>query len=433
MPLDDAARAIALAAMEAVAPEPMIRRHLFFEDGVLRIGPWQAPLSRYKKIVVAGSGKAAVPMAAALETMLNDHISQGIVVSNYPARLNKIRVLTGSHPVPDNRSVEGAQALEALFATLDEDDLLIYLLSGGSSALIESPMPPVTLEEMQVTTRLLLSKSVPIEQINCVRKHLSGIKGGRLGAKAACDALVLVVSDVIGDDLDTIGSAPMYRDLGSYQDAKTVLEDAGLWEAVPDSVRALIGQGIAGAVAETPKALREDHPHFLVGTNRLALQAAAQKARELGFTPMILTTALEEEAREVAKVLCAIAGEVKGSGEPLPPPACLIVGGETTVTLQGKGKGGRNQEMALAALEALKGDPGIGFVSVGTDGIDGNSDAAGAVATRTVWERAEALGLSAKAFLADNDSYHFFAQTDGLLKTGPSGTNVMDVTCLLIS
>ena len=311
------------------------------------------------------------------------------------------------------------------------EDLIVCLISGGASALLPFPAPPVTLAEKQAVTRLLLHCGANIHEINCVRKHISRIKGGQLARLAYPATLVtLILSDVIGDDLDVIGSGPTAPDPTTFADARAILEKYRIWSKLP-SVR----QILSSATAETPKpgdkTFRKTQ-NVIVGSNALAVDAAAHEARRLGFHTLVLSTFLEGEAREVARVHASIAKEIRTSGRPVKPPACVISGGETTVTVRGRGRGGRNQEFALAAALAIAGLRDTVILSAGTDGSDGPTVAAGAIADGTTIARAEALGHSAAAFLANNDSYSFFDALGDLVKTGPTGTNVADMQVILV-
>lgn len=418
-----------LTGIEAVKPENLIPEHLSISDNTLKVSQDFYPLK--KEVYLFGSGKASIQMAKAVENLLGDYIREGVVVCNYTEKLKKTEVIKGSHPVPDENSVKGAEILLQKLSSLKEDDFFIYLLSGGSSALIEKPIPPVTLKDLKRTTQLLLENSVPIEEINIVRKHLSMIKGGRLGRATKAKGIVLVISDVVGDDLFTIGSAPLYYDLSTYQQARDILIKYNLWDDIPTSVKKVIEEGISGKIPETPKKENQNIKHYIIGNNLTALKKIKQEA-EKNFPAVIMTSQMKGEAKEVTKVLISIAKEIKKSGNPFTPPALLLFGGETTVTVRGNGKGGRNQELCLSALEEIKNIEGITVLSGGTDGIDGNSDAAGAVIDRDTFMRAQELNLDINQYLSNNDSYSFFSKTDSLIKTGYTGTNVMDITIIMV-
>ncbi len=418
------ARRIFDAALEAADPAEAVRRHL-------RVDP-----TAFDRILVIGAGKASATMAAAVEELLP--VTGGLVnvKDGHTVPLRRIELNECGHPVPDERGLAGAARIAEIARQAGERDLLICVISGGASALLPLPAPGIRLEEKQAVTRLLLASGATIHEINAVRKHLSALKGGQLARLAQpATVLSLLLSDVIGDSLDVIGSGPTAPDRSTFADAVAILEKYGLWRRAPEPVQARLRAGVRSEIPETPK---EGDPAFdrvqnlIVGSNRLAVAAAEARARDLGYEPMVLSTSIEGETREVAAVHAAIGRETLDSGRPVPPPVCLISGGETTVTLRGAGLGGRNQEFALAAAIALEGRPGVLVLSGGTDGTDGPTDAAGAIADGTTVARAAALGLDARRFLADNDSYHFFETLGDLLKTGPTGTNVMDIHLLLV-
>ncbi|WP_457626164.1 glycerate kinase type-2 family protein [Persephonella sp.] len=429
MNLRQLATELFLYGVESVKPENLIPRALSLKDTTLRINNDTYRIKR--KIYVLGSGKASVEMAKAVENLLEDKIAGGAVICNYTEKLRKISVIKGGHPVPDKNSIKGAETLLKLLSSLNEDDFFIYLLSGGSSALIEKPIPPITLEDFRKTTELLLRTSVPIEEINIVRKHLSMIKGGRLGRATKAKGVVLVISDVIGDDLFTIGSAPLYYDSSTYQEAYNILKKYDLLDKLPDSVRTVIIKGLKGEISETPKEENPNIKHYIIGSNINALKKIKEKAEETVETH-IMTSQLKGEAREVSKALVSIGKEILKSCNPFKPPVCLLFGGETTVNVKGNGKGGRNQEICLSGLIEIKDIKNLVLLSGGTDGIDGNSDAAGAVVDRSSYEKAKKLHLNMYSYLDNNDSYSFFEKTGDLIKTGPTGTNVMDITIIIV-
>jgi glycerate 2-kinase len=432
------AAAVFRAALEAADPVQAVLRHLQAKGDVLIAGRKRYRLSSFENIRVVGAGKASAAMAQALERLLGTRIRGGLVNVKYGhvAKLRRIELNECGHPVPDPAGIRGAERIAEIARGCGERDLLIVAISGGASALMPMPAAPITLEEKQETTKLLLACGANIHEINAVRKHISGIKGGQLARLAyPATVLALLLSDVIGDDLDVIGSGPAAPDASTFAGARAILEKYELFYRVPASVRGRIEQGIAGGIPETPKA---DDPAFartaniVVGSNRLAVDAAAQKARELGLRPLVLSTLIEGETRDIARMHAAIAREVLLSGRPARPPLCLISGGETTVTLRGNGLGGRNQEFVLAAAIDLAGCDGVVALSGGTDGTDGPTDAAGAIADGMTLCRAEKIGLDARRCLAENDSYRFFEPLGDLLKTGPTNTNVMDVRLVLV-
>jgi len=428
------------AALQAADPYRAVLDHLTFDGRVLKVGI-QKPgikkpgnkrsgtrrydLAAFDRVQVIGAGKASAAMARAVERLLGRRISGGFInvpdgVAQSPRR---IQLHSCGHPIPDERGVEGACRILEIAHAAGPRDLLIALISGGASALLPAPAPPLTLAGKQELTRQLLACGATIHELNTVRKHLSLIKGGQL-AQAASPATVitLMLSDVVGDDPEIIGSGPTVADPSSVADAACILEKHGV--PMP-----------AGGLHETPKASDPAFArsrHLIVGSNKQAIAAAQDCARKLGYRTMVLSTTIEGETREIAQMHAAIAREILSSNRPIRRPACLLSGGETTVTVRGHGMGGRNQEFVLAAILALDNAGPVTILSAGTDGIDGPTDAAGAIADSGTLARAASLGLDAHLFLDNNDSYCFFQPLDALLKTGPTGTNVADIRILLI-
>jgi glycerate 2-kinase len=426
------------AALRAVDPEEAVFHYVRRIGETLEIGSRRLDLDRYDRIFVVGAGKADAPMAKALEVILGNRITDGLIVvkEGHGLPLKRIRIREAGHPVPDKRGVDGTEDLLSLITDARENDLIICLISGGGSALLVAPVTGVSLDDKQEVTRLLLACGATIHEINTVRKHLSRAKGGGL-ARLAHPATVasLILSDVVGDNLDVIGSGPTIPDSSTFLQAGQVLKVYGIWDQVPKSVREHLEKGINGKIADTPK---PGDPSFqtdsweLVGTNLQALTAASKEAERQGYRPLILSAMIEGETRDVAKVHAAIAKEVVVSGNPVSPPACILSGGETTVTLQGKGKGGRNQEFVLAFAIALEQEEQVVVLSGGTDGTDGPTDAAGAIADGTTLTRAREKGLDPMNYLQRNDAYPFFQDLGDLLITGPTRTNVMDVRIVLV-
>ena len=412
--------------MKAAAPAEAVLRHVRLDRDTLIAGGRRYRLSSFRNIYVIGAGKASAQMARAMERLLGARITAGEinVKDGHGAPLRRIQINECGHPVPDQRGVDGARRIARMASQATADDLIVCLISGGASALLPLPAPPITLAEKQKTTRLLLHSGASIHEMNCVRKHISQIKGGQLARLAyPATLLTLILSDVIGDDLDVIGSGPTVPDRSTLADARAIFKKYG------------IGNKLRAASQETPKPgdrIFEKTHHVIVGSNALAVDAAEAEARLLGFHTLVLSTFLEGEAREIARVHAGIAKEIRATGRPVKTPACVISGGEPTVTIRGKGLGGRNQEFALAAALDIAGLQNVVILSAGTDGTDGPTDAAGAIADGTTLVRAQALGLNAPAFLANNDSYRFFEATGDLVKTGPTGTNVADVQLLLV-
>jgi len=436
--LKQAALEIFRAALRAVDPAEVVRRSVDVEGEMLWAKGVPFDLSQRSKIYVVGAGKAGAPMAAALEEILGDRISAGLVSvkEGYLGETKRIELKEAGHPVPDEAGLRAAKAILELAAGAGGEDLVIVLLSGGGSALLPCPAEGVTLAEKQELTQLLLSSGANIREINAVRKHLSRIKGGRL-AQATFPArlLALILSDVVGDPVDAIASGPTAPDPTTFADALAVLEKYRLRNKVPASILKHLQTGLEGLLPETPKLddpLFQQVTNLVIGSNLSALLAAKERAEGLGFHALILSSSIEGEAREVAKVHGAIAREVRRTGNPIPPPACVISGGETAVTVRGKGLGGRNQEFVLAAALEIEGLPKTVIFSAGTDGTDGPTAAAGAVADGETVQRARALDLAPAEFLADNNSYGFFERLQDLVVTGPTNTNVMDLQLILV-
>ena len=427
------------AALDAVDPGNAVKKHLSIKGKVLRCATHTFDLSDYRKIFVIGAGKAAAPMAAAVEDIFKDLLSGGIVVvkDGHVCPVKKTTILEASHPVPDERSVKAANAImELVEKNADDTTLFINLISGGASALLSAPAPGITLDDKQTVNRLLLECGAEIQEINAVRKHLSAVKGGNLARLAGSSTMLsLVISDVIHDRLDTIGSGPAFPDRTTWQDARNILEKYDLWDRVPESVQKRIEQGIAGKIPDTPC---ENDPSFMgvttcvIASNRQALMAAAAEARRAGYDTLVLSSSISGETIHIAKMHAAIAREITETGNPAPPPCCIISGGETTVTMGEKhGTGGRNQEFALAAACEISGLENLLILSVGTDGTDGPTDAAGAMVTGDTLRKARGKGLDALKYLETHDAYTFFRALDQLVITGPTMTNVMDIHVIL--
>ena len=395
-------------------------------------------LELFDRISLVGGGKATAPMARAMEALLGDRIHKGLINVKYgfTDKLSVTRTVEAGHPLPDENGVKGTEAIMDFLTKATDKDLIISLISGGGSALLCQPAQGISLREKQAVTGMLLDCGASIDEINAVRKHISAAKGGQM-ARAAFPATVvnLMLSDVVGDKMDVIASGPFVPDSSTFEDALGILRKYDLKD-VPGSIVRRLEDGSKGRIPDTPKA---GDPVFLgvsniiVGSNILALEAAEKKARELGYDTVILSSLIEGETRDVARVHCAILREICRSGRPTQKPACIISGGETTVTIRGKGLGGRNQEFCLASAVEIAGLPEkMVVLSGGTDGNDGPTDAAGAVVDPYTVERGGKMGLSAVDFLNNNDAYHFFEKTEDLLMTGPTNTNVMDVRLLLV-
>ncbi|MBE0411156.1 MAG: glycerate kinase [Anaerolineales bacterium] len=435
-PWGQAVTRILAAALQAVEPQAAVNRHMRKEGRHLYIGDRVYDLDRIQRVFVVGAGKAGAPMARAIADILGDHLHRGIVIvkegyAGDSTSIGPISIIEAGHPIPDERGCQGAEQIIDLLKSTQEEDLVICLISGGGSAILVSPMDGLTLTDLQDLTSTLLASGATINQINALRKHLDRVKGGKL-AKIASPAPVvsLILSDVVADPLEYIASGPTVPDPTSFSDVVKILEQLDILEQVPPAVLDHIRKGVQGEIPENPKPGDPIFKHVhnvLVGSNLSAANAALQHAELEGFHTLLLTTFLQGEACQISRVLTAIARQLASSNHPLPRPACLLAGGETTVTLKGDGKGGRNQEIALAAVSDLAGLDDIALVTFATDGGDGPTDAAGAVVTGETLLRAQQIELNPLEFLSRNDSYNFFDPLGDLIKTGPTQTNVNDL------
>lgn len=399
-------------------------------------------LSLFRKILLVGYGKASARMALAVESLLGERIDSGLVVTKkgHGESLVRARLFEASHPVPDAASAEAGRLMLELAEAAEEGTLFINCVSGGGSALLCAPGFGLTLEDKRAISSLLLASGAPIAAVNCVRKHLSLVKGGRLSrAFHPATSINLILSDVMGDDLASIASGPTVPDPSTWADAGAILREYAILDRLESRAREVLEKGLSGGLDETPKpgdpAFGTCH-NILVGTNYLSLISAKERAESLGYTTLLLSSRLEGEARELAKVFVAMAADIRAHGLPIKGPACVLAGGESTVTLRGKGRGGRNQEMALAFLDAAAGVglnlDGVAFLSGATDGNDGPTDAAGGIADRAAIEACVSASLDPKAALADNDSYQLLKDVGALLVTGPTNTNVCDIQVLIV-
>lgn len=426
---------IMAAALHAVDPANAVRRALRRDGTAIVVG--ERRYEQIKRVIVVGAGKAGAPMTEAVVDALGERVDTGLVIVKHGhggitgGRVGRITLLEGGHPVPDERGMAAAQQLAALLENLDADDLVLALVSGGGSALLTLPVPPLRLHDLQALTDALLRCGAPIGEINTLRKHCTALGGGQLARRAApAQVASLIVSDVVGSPLDVIASGPTVPDPSTFAGAWAIVERYKLETVLPAAIIMRLQQGIEGTVAETPKpddALWERVQNQVIASNAVAAEAAVVEARERGFNAMLLTTFLEGEARDVGRMLAGVARELVQRGGPIPRPALIVAGGETTVTLHGAGMGGRNQEVALGAAEGLSGLPHAVLVALATDGGDGPTDAAGAVVTGDTLDRARRLGLNPATFLQRNDSYNFFTVLDDLLRCGPTLTNVNDL------
>ncbi len=423
-----------LEGIEAADPLVAIKRFFEKEGNELVIKKVKGD------VYVVGAGKATGGMAKAVEEVLGDRIKAGIIAVPEElvndVKLSKIKVLGSTHPKASEKSVRAGKEIVNLVKNASEEDLVIALFSGGGSALVEYPVSGVSIEDIGEVSIALMNAGADIFELNTVRKHLSLFKGGWLAKHASPSSMLcLMISDVVGDRMDTIASGPTVPDPTTFKDALKVLKKYKLYDKAPRSVISYIEKGVKNEVPETPK---PGDPIFkrvinrVVASNIISLNSMRRKASELGYNALILTSMLEGEAREVGKVIAGIAKEVKASGNPIPPPAVILAGGETTVTVRGKGRGGRNQELALSAALTIENLEGIAIASVGSDGRDGPTDAAGAIVDGTTAIIAKKRGLDPYIFLAENNSYEFFKAVGGHVTTGYTGTNVNDLIVIVV-
>lgn len=431
---------IVQAALQAAEPGAAVRRSLRRDGNFLTIAGQTYNLQAYTHIYLTGGGKAASPMSYAAAEILETYFTSGFLVTKTGhteagagSRFPGLILAEASHPIPDRRGVLATRRILSLAKNANRDDLLICLLSGGGSALLTAPHVP--LADLQALTGQLLACGADIHEINTLRKHLDAVKGGGLAVAAhPARMITLILSDVVGDQLDVIASGPTTADSSTFQHAWAVLEKYAL--RPPASILRHLQKGLRGEIPETPKPgdpRLADVQNVIIGSNRLAAQAAHRQARREGYNACILTTRLQGEAAQVGREMALLARRVSEGSGPVRPPACLIAGGETTVTLHGSGLGGRNQELALAAVDGLAGLTDVTLAALATDGGDGPTDAAGAVVTSQTRDQAQRLGLEPQAFLSENNAYHFFHTLGGLIKTGPTRTNVNDIIFIFVS
>ncbi len=432
------AKAIFSHCLSSIDPKRLVKQVIIPNKNGLVVNGSYYDYSKYNRIFVIGAGKAGASMGKAVEDILGDRIDEGMVVVKYgygePCR--KIKIIEAGHPIPDEAGVGAAQSILEIVRNAGGDDLIICLISGGGSALLTLPAEGISLEDKQNITSLLLKCGADIREMNAVRKHLSQIKGGLL-AKAAYPAemLVFILSDVIGDPLDVIASGPTVPDNSTFDNCLDVLNKYKLKGDIPKNVLALFKMGAEGIIPETPKAddsAFEKVRNMIIGNNEIAVKSAQGKAEELGYNVYTLPKPIQGDTQAAAKTHCDMAKSVLNNSKPISPPSCIISGGETTVIVKGNGLGGRNMEFALVSAIEIAGFDNIVVLSGGTDGTDGPTDAAGAIADNKTIERAEQSGIKAEDYLDNNDSYSFFKMLDDLIITGPTKTNVMDIHILMI-
>ena len=425
------------AMINAVNPETSVKDALCLEGEVLSVDERRYDLALYDHVYLIGFGKASILMARGVKAVLSERLTEGRIIAKTLSRtegLENVTIYQGSHPVPTNKSIDGAKKLVELVSGLSERDLVICVISGGGSALFTYPHKGIALEELQSLTSLLLKSGADIKEMNTLRKHIDRVKGGGLAEMIFPAPLItLVLSDVIGNPLESIASGPTTADSSTYGDCIAILEKYHLVDRAPQSIIDHLKKGFAGEIRETLKVdsqVLSAVQNVIIGSNYKAALAGLQMARQTGFNSQILTTYLSGEASEAGQFLSSILKEICSSGQPIPRPACIIAGGETTVTVRGGGKGGRNQEVAAGAVKQLAGLQDVAMITFATDGEDGPTDAAGVIVTGTTYQEGLDKQLSLEQALLENDSYQYFAALNRLLITGPTGTNVNDLTLL---
>lgn len=436
------ARSLALESLEhalkAADPKRMLKARLFLKNSTLYINDYTFNLQNFRNIYVIGGGKATGAMAEVIEEKLGNYITKGTVniPHGYKQKTHTIIIHGANHPIPNNAGTTGTRQMLTIAEQAEKDDLIICLLSGGGSSLMPLPRNGIPLRDKQELTSALLKSGATINEVNTVRKHISDFKGGWLAKKAyPATILNIILSDVVCDKLDSIASGPTVPDPTTFVDARKVLEKYGLWANAPSPVRQVLVQGEKGLIAETPKAddmAFEKVYNVIVGNNRSASIAACRYLKSESVGTLLLPTTLEGEAREMGTMLASRAHEILVSGNLMLKPTGVIAGGETTVTVTGEGVGGRNQELALAAVRKLSGFDGVALASLSTDGVDGPTDAAGAIVDGDTLTQATKLGLDPEEYLRENDSYRFFSKLGDLIVTGPTGTNVNDISVVII-
>jgi glycerate 2-kinase len=431
------ARQIFNAGLKAADAAEAVSRHVRLDADVLDVDGRFYPLKTYRKIYVVGAGKGSAQMFRAVADLLGDRLSGGIIIVKYgySVPVSNIAIVEAGHPIPDENGLGATEELIGLLQQTSSEDLLFTLISGGGSALLSSPAEGVSFHEKQEATQLLLHCGAPIREINAIRKHISKVKGGRLARLAFPSTLIsLILSDVVGDSISTVASGPTAPDLSTFSECQLILDRYNLRTRISGSIAALIDKGSEGEIEETPKPgdpIFDNVLNVVVGNNSLAVIAAKEQAETLGYAVSVLEDFAEGEAAEIAVNHAAIAKQIYNLRD-TPRPACVISGGEATVTVRGEGLGGRNQEFALAAAIEIDGLNGVVALSAGTDGIDGPTNAAGGIVDGGTVRRGQDQGLDARDYLSRNDSYHFLQATDDLLVIGPTFTNVMDLRLILI-
>ncbi len=429
-------KALIQSSLDAADPAKAIKQSIIRKNHQLFVNNIQYDLSQYQRIVCVGAGKASALMAQTLERILGRYLEGGMIIvkDGYGTPTQHVQIVEANHPLPDARGVRATKQILKYVRSLTKQDLLIVLLSGGSSSLLCAPAPGLTLTDKHRTTNMLMRAGANIHELNTVRKHLSAIKGGQLVQATSAKILTVIMSDVMGDDLATIGSGPTVPDPTTFQEANAILEQYEILGRVPEKVRTHFEQGTKGHIPETWKSKRRHSPRsqsIILANNHTAVEGIAKEAKRWGLRIHLLDSPLQGEAKDLGTILGAMAKDIREFGNPVRPPACLIAGGEPTVTVTGKGKGGRAQECVLAAAQELSGLTNVVVAGFGTDGTDGPTEVAGAMVDGNTVQRARENGLSIENMLERHDSFTFFKQVGGHIITGPTHTNVNDIYLII--
>lgn len=424
-------------ALQAADPYKCVKEKFKLKGNIISVEDEHYDLGNFANVYLIAFGKASVDMVSAISDSLGEHITDGIIVSNHnnPPKFKLLKYMKSSHPIPDEKSVKAAKEVVQLLEKTGDKDLVIFLISGGGSSMLALPAPGLSLHDKRNVTEILLRSGVDTNGLNTIRKHISQIKGGGLLKKALPSRVItLVLSDVVGDKIDAIASGPTVPDESTFEECWKVIDALRLENRIPPQVVLHLERGNLGEIPDTLKLKDVNNKKVqtvIVGNNLKCLMSAKNYAKKLGYHTLLLSSQINGEAREVAKAISSIAFEIERYNIPVPKPACLIFGGETTVTVKGTGKGGRNTETALSfAMEIM--NHKIAGLFCGTDGVDGPTDAAGAVCDGKTRLRSRKMDVSAREYLTNNDSYGYFEQLGDLIKIGPTGTNVMDLGIVLI-
>lgn len=437
--LEKSVREILNAALESVHAGNLVQKDISLKGNILHFRDYKINLNKHRRIFVIGAGKASVEMGEAFENILADRITGGLIITKYKygKKLKYIKVREGGHPVVDQSSLNATDELLDITSELNKEDLVFVLISGGGSALLEKYTEGIKLKDAQKLSQSLLDSGVKIKQMNLVRQKISQVKSGGLGRHLApAKVFSLILSDVVSDRLDLIASGPTMPGAGTCEGAIRILKRYKIWDKTGDSIKKHLNDGAKSEAQKKNNRIHTEYPHvtnLLLGSNNDALLAAQKKAAEIGYNTMILTSQAQGEAKDVASFVSSIVNEIVRFDRPLKSPACVIIGGETTVTVSGDGIGGRNMEFALStAIHIRHLDHNVLVASIGTDGNDGITDSAGAMVNQYTFDKGMSIGLNPRDFLKRNDSYSFFSEVGGVLKTGPTGTNVMDIILVLV-